>query len=142
MPHTVPDAADAPGLSAHPAGHALLVEDTPALHSIPMLAADGHCTGTLTLHWAMPGSWLTDEQQHALGILTAELASWRSWYRRTVVLDALEYLHQHQPDFPNASMTQAEAQSSRIGPADAASTAVGAVSARPGAGGLWTERIW
>ncbi|MFJ8029821.1 hypothetical protein [Streptomyces sp. NPDC096032] len=29
--------------------------------------------------------------------LAAEVAAWRSWYRRSVVLDALEYLHQHRP---------------------------------------------
>ncbi|MFE5213382.1 MULTISPECIES: hypothetical protein [unclassified Streptomyces] len=29
--------------------------------------------------------------------LAADVAAWRSWYRRSVVLDALEYLHQHRP---------------------------------------------
>ncbi|MGW3136590.1 hypothetical protein [Streptomyces sp. NPDC001139] len=31
-----------------------------------------------------------------LTALAADLAAWRSWYRRTVVLDALEYLHRHR----------------------------------------------
>ncbi|MFR0355633.1 ANTAR domain-containing protein [Streptomyces sediminimaris] len=99
-PVTVPDVAADPGLSAHPAGRALLETDSRAVHSMPLLTGDGRCTGTVTLHRAEPGSWLTGPRQHALGALMADIAAWRSWYRRTTVLDALEYLHQHHRPEP------------------------------------------
>ncbi len=95
-PVSVPDVAADPDLRLHPAGRALLATDSRALVSVPLITSDGRCTGTLTLHWSKPGTWLTDEQDHALHALAAETAAWRSWYRRTVVLDALEYLHQHR----------------------------------------------
>ncbi|MET7683415.1 ANTAR domain-containing protein [Streptomyces sp. NPDC005423] len=96
---TVPDIAADPALPVHPAGRALLAAGSRALHCVPLIAAEGYCTGALTLHWAKPGSWLTAEQDDALDVLAAEIELWRSWYRRTVVLDALEYLHQHRgPD--------------------------------------------
>ncbi|MFC8427590.1 ANTAR domain-containing protein [Streptomyces sp. NPDC057253] len=95
-PVTVPDVATDPALADHPAGDVLLAAGSRAVHSHPLIAADGHCTGTVTLHWAKPGSWLTTAQERGLDTLAAELAAWRSWYRRTVVLDALEYLHRHR----------------------------------------------
>ncbi|MBK6014042.1 ANTAR domain-containing protein [Streptomyces sp. MBT53] len=95
-PVNVPDVAADPDLLLHPAGRALLDADSRALACVPLVTPDGHCTGTLTLHWTAPGSWLTDEQRYALDFLATETAAWRSWYRRTVVLNALEYLHQHR----------------------------------------------
>ncbi|MFJ9728450.1 ANTAR domain-containing protein [Streptomyces sp. NPDC101209] len=93
---TVADVAADPALSVHPAGRALLRAGSHAVHSRPLITADGYCTGTLTLHRGRPGAWLTDRQVDELGVLARDLAAWRSWYRRTVVLDALEYLHQHR----------------------------------------------
>jgi hypothetical protein len=43
-----------------------------------------------------PGAWPTDGQREELTALAGDLAARRSWYRRTVVLDALEYLHRHR----------------------------------------------
>ncbi|MFJ9729574.1 STAS domain-containing protein [Streptomyces sp. NPDC101209] len=91
----VPDVAQDRALADHPVGRHLLEVGSRAVHSVPMIAADGHCTGTLTLYWAKPGSWLTEGQQVALSVLATEVAAWRSWYRRTIVLDALEYLHHY-----------------------------------------------
>ncbi|MGW4562179.1 hypothetical protein ACWEN3_07110 [Streptomyces sp. NPDC004561] len=48
------------------------------------------------MHWRDPGPLLTGGRQQALDTLAADVAAWLSWYRRTVVLDALEYLHQHR----------------------------------------------
>jgi GAF domain-containing protein/anti-anti-sigma regulatory factor len=93
---SVPDIAADPDLAAHPAGRALLALGSHAVHSMPLITADGHCTGTVTLHRAEPGIWLTGGQRQRLGALMTDIAAWRSWYRRTVVLDALEYLHQHR----------------------------------------------
>ncbi|MFV8182185.1 MULTISPECIES: ANTAR domain-containing protein [unclassified Streptomyces] len=109
-PVTVPDIAEDLELGAHPAGQALLSAGNHAVHSQPMITADGHCNGTLTLHWTKPGSWLTSEQQKALSVLADEVAAWRSWYRRTVLLDALEYLHQH-----HESLSQQHQSHSRHG---------------------------
>ncbi|MFE3032378.1 ANTAR domain-containing protein [Streptomyces canus] len=95
-PVTVPDVATDLALADHPAGHVLLAAGSRAVHSHPLITADGHCTGTVTLHWGKPGSWLTSTQERRLDSLTAEMAAWRSWYRRTVVLDALEYVHRHR----------------------------------------------
>ncbi|MFE7856893.1 STAS domain-containing protein [Streptomyces sp. NPDC057403] len=93
---TVADVAADPALSVHPAGLALLKAGSHAVHSRPLLTPDAYCTGTLTLHRSRPGAWLTDAQLDELGALSVDLAAWRSWYRRTVVLDALEYLHRHR----------------------------------------------
>ncbi|MFD9404789.1 ANTAR domain-containing protein [Streptomyces sp. NPDC060011] len=92
---TVPDIAEDPALSAHPAGQALLDAGLQSAHSIPLLNPDGLCNGTMTLHWSKPGFWLNRIQARELDVLASDIAAWRSWYRRTVLLDALEYLHQH-----------------------------------------------
>ncbi|MFF6993166.1 GAF domain-containing protein [Streptomyces sp. NPDC010273] len=95
-PVTVPDVATDPDLRLHPVGRALLSVGSHALVGVPLITPDGRCAGVLTLHWSNSGIWLTDEQRHSLGALAAEAVAWRSWYRRTVVLNALEYLHQHR----------------------------------------------
>ncbi|MGW6485685.1 ANTAR domain-containing protein [Streptomyces sp. NPDC055056] len=92
---TVPDIAEDPALSAHPAGQALLDAGLQSVHSIPLLNPDGLCNGSVTLHWSKPGFWLNRIQARELDVLAGDIAAWCSWYRRTVLLDALEYLHQH-----------------------------------------------
>ncbi|MEV6197836.1 ANTAR domain-containing protein [Streptomyces sp. NPDC051920] len=95
-PVTVDDITADLELCAHPLGQALLVAGIRSLHSVPMLTAEGRCSGTVTVHWNMPGSWLDGVQHSELAALADDIATWRSWYRRTVLLDALEYLHQHR----------------------------------------------
>lgn len=106
LPWSLGRLTSAPGLnstakpSRSPTTHDPAPADHPvgrALHSQPMIAADGRCTGTLTLHlhWAKLGRWLTEGQQAPMRTLVDEITAWRSWYRRTIVLDALEYLRQH-----------------------------------------------
>ncbi|MGW1911766.1 GAF and ANTAR domain-containing protein [Streptomyces sp. NPDC002076] len=92
-PVTVADVAADPGLAAHPVGRAALAVGSRALHSVPMTTASGDCNGVITLHRVEPGAWLHPGQAADLDRLAHELAAWRSWYRRTVVQDALEYLH-------------------------------------------------
>ncbi|MGW6486785.1 GAF domain-containing protein [Streptomyces sp. NPDC055056] len=96
-PVTVQNIADDPGLSAHPAGRALLDVGLHSVHSLPLLNPDGLCNGTITLHWGRPGVGLSGTQARELDVLARDIAAWRSWYRRTVLLDALEYVHQHGP---------------------------------------------
>ncbi|MET8585868.1 GAF and ANTAR domain-containing protein [Streptomyces collinus] len=93
----VPDIAADPHLADAAEGRAALAAGTRALYAVPALADAAHCTGTITLHHAQPGAWMTHAQQTALRALAADLVLWRSWYRRTVILDALEHLHTHAP---------------------------------------------
>jgi anti-anti-sigma regulatory factor/putative methionine-R-sulfoxide reductase with GAF domain len=90
---TVEDVAAEPDLASHAAGRAARASGSRALHGIPMITDGGDCNGVICLHRAEPGAWLSPGQQDALDELARELADWRSWYRRTVVQDALEYLH-------------------------------------------------
>ncbi|MFJ9732738.1 ANTAR domain-containing protein [Streptomyces sp. NPDC101171] len=99
-PVTVPDVATDAALSTHPVGRALLEAGTRAVHGLPLITPDGHCTGTLTVHRSQPGTWLSGSQQQTLGVLAVEVASWSSWYRRTIIVDALEHLHQHRTHRP------------------------------------------
>ncbi|MFD6825018.1 ANTAR domain-containing protein [Streptomyces sp. NPDC060085] len=94
----VPDVAADPALAATPLGTAALAAGSRALHSAPVLTHDGTCLGVITLHHTRPGTWMDTAQHTALTTLTDDLAAWRSWYRRTVLLDALEYLHTHARD--------------------------------------------
>ncbi|WP_225826266.1 GAF domain-containing protein [Streptomyces naphthomycinicus] len=94
-PVTVPDVAAEPELASHPVGRAALAVGSRALYCTPMVMNDGQCTGVLGVHRADPGAWLTPGEEALLDALAGDLAAWRSWYRRTVVQDALEYLHAH-----------------------------------------------
>ncbi|MGW7663429.1 ANTAR domain-containing protein [Streptomyces sp. NPDC054756] len=96
-PVAVPDVAADDALAAHPAGRALLAAGSRAVYSVPLITPEGHCTGTLTLHRNEPGIWPGATRRVELARLAADVAAWRSWYRRTVVLDALEHLHQNRP---------------------------------------------
>ncbi|MFB7651564.1 MULTISPECIES: ANTAR domain-containing protein [unclassified Streptomyces] len=96
-PITVDDVAADASLANHAIGRALLTAHTRTLTSVPLVTADRHCTGVLSLHWKTPAVRLTAGQQQLLNTLANETAAWCSWYRRTIVLDALEYLHQNHP---------------------------------------------
>ncbi|MFE2813473.1 ANTAR domain-containing protein [Streptomyces nigra] len=96
-PVAVPDVAADETLAAHPAGQALLAAGSHAVYSVPLITPERHCTGTLTLHRNDPGTWPGTARRAELLRLASDVAAWRSWYRRTVVLDALEHLHQHRP---------------------------------------------
>ncbi|MER6571329.1 ANTAR domain-containing protein [Streptomyces sp. NPDC001093] len=92
-PVTVADVAAEPELAGHPVGRAALAVGSRALHSVPMTTDAGDCHGVITLHRVDPGAWLHPGQEAGLDGLARDLAMWRSWYRRTVVQDALEHLH-------------------------------------------------
>ncbi|MGW0410338.1 ANTAR domain-containing protein [Streptomyces collinus] len=95
--HFVPDIAADSHLAASAEGRAALAAGTRALYAVPALTDAGDCIGTITLHQAQPDAWMTHAQQTAFQTLTTDLAVWHSWYRRTVILDALEHLHAHVP---------------------------------------------
>ncbi|MFJ4753386.1 ANTAR domain-containing protein [Streptomyces sp. NPDC088763] len=96
-PVAVPDVAADEALSAHPAGRSLLAAGCRGVYSVPLITAERYCTGTLTVHRSAPGIWPGATRRAELARLAADVAAWRSWYRRTVVLDALEHLHQSRP---------------------------------------------
>ncbi|MEU4084374.1 ANTAR domain-containing protein [Streptomyces aureus] len=94
-PVQVADVLSDPALGASDEDRLLPATGSRSLYSIPALSEDGECVGTITVHSTRPGTWLTDVQVSSLRTLAEGLARWHSWYRRTVVLDALEYVHTH-----------------------------------------------
>ncbi|CAK7283127.1 ANTAR domain-containing protein [Streptomyces misionensis] len=73
---------------------ALLAADARALQCVPVLSSAGCCTGLITVHWPDAGHRPASPQAEALDLLAADTAAWLAWYHRTVLLDALEHLHQ------------------------------------------------
>jgi hypothetical protein len=96
-PIFVADVAADPDLAGAEEGLAALATGTRALYAVPALTETGECAGAICVHRMRPGRWMTAARHTALAILADDLAAWRSWYRRTVVLEALEYMHSHAP---------------------------------------------
>ena len=96
-PVFVADVAADPDLAGAEVGLAALATGSRALYAVPALSESGECTGVISVHRMRPGRWMTAAQHTALAILADDLAAWRSWYRRSVVLEALEYMHAHAP---------------------------------------------
>ncbi|WP_172639192.1 hypothetical protein [Streptomyces tailanensis] len=48
----------------------------------------------VSAHWASAGNRLSEARERALGSLADDVANWQDWYRRSVVADALEALHE------------------------------------------------
>ncbi|AGS67352.1 ANTAR domain-containing protein [Streptomyces collinus] len=94
---TVADIATEPAFADSPPGRAALAAGTRALHAQPAVTVHGDTLAVITLHRREHGLWMTNAQHTALETLAADIATWRSWYRRTVILDALEHLHTHAP---------------------------------------------
>ncbi|WP_435135319.1 GAF domain-containing protein [Actinacidiphila sp. bgisy144] len=63
------------------------------LHAAPLIAPGGPPIGVLSVRHPHTAHVLTGGQRTELLELAADAAAWKSWYRRTVVLDALEHLH-------------------------------------------------
>jgi len=74
---------------------AVLAAGCRAVQSTPVLGRGGSCLGVLSTHHPgrdrLPGGAVLRQ----LDRVVAETGDWLDWYRRTVVLDALEDLHQH-----------------------------------------------
>ncbi|MEU0589716.1 ANTAR domain-containing protein [Streptomyces sp. NPDC006132] len=76
-----------------PARRAILAAGSRACHSVPLTTASGLCVGMVSAHLDRPLRGLTAAQTRTLGTMGAEAGRWLAWHDRTVVLDALEYLH-------------------------------------------------
>ncbi|MEU6592872.1 ANTAR domain-containing protein [Streptomyces sp. NPDC046881] len=90
---SVPDVTADPRLSDD-SRHALLATGAHAVHSVPVLSSAGSCTGVITLLRPDAGHRPTAAQAEAFALLAADTSAWLNWYHRSVLLDALEHLHQ------------------------------------------------
>lgn len=91
-PVTVPDVSTHPAFT-EPARQTILRAGSRACHSVPLTAAPGVCVGMVSAHFEDTLREPTAAQAEALAAIGSEGGRWLAWYDRTVVLDALEYLH-------------------------------------------------
>ncbi|WP_051939520.1 ANTAR domain-containing protein [Phaeacidiphilus oryzae] len=74
-----------------------------AAHATPLAPPTGPRQGALTVQHRDADHRLTPDQRTAQLKLAKDLAAWLSWYRRTVILDALEHLHDRATALQNRS---------------------------------------
>ncbi|HJP72676.1 MAG TPA: STAS domain-containing protein [Pseudonocardiaceae bacterium] len=71
----------------------LLNRGVRAVQSTPLLAPDGHCLAIVSTHYTdedpLPGA----DALREVSTMAGQVGEWLDWYRRTVVFNALEYLH-------------------------------------------------
>ncbi|MBP2325097.1 anti-anti-sigma factor [Kibdelosporangium banguiense] len=91
----VPDVATDPTLVGTSSGKMVLDVGIRSLQSTPLLTPDGRCVGMVSTHDSRTGRTPTEKQTLQLDRDAKELAIWLDWHQRTIVLDALEYIHQH-----------------------------------------------
>ncbi|MFB8246862.1 ANTAR domain-containing protein [Streptomyces sp. NPDC055952] len=89
---TVPDVESAP-VFTEPARLAILEAGSRACHSVPLTTGSGLCIGMVSAHMDRTLTGRTDKQTRALDTMGGQAGRWLAWHDRTVVLDALEYLH-------------------------------------------------
>jgi hypothetical protein len=89
---TVRDVASDP-VFTEPARAAILAAGSEACHSVPLTSATGLCVGMVSAHVDHSLPELRPSQLKTLDALGAEAGRWLAWHERTVLLDALEYLH-------------------------------------------------
>lgn len=89
---TVRDVETAPVFS-EPAREAVLAAGSRACHSVPLTTSAGRCVGMVSAHTERPLAELDAVRLEVLDALGAQAGRWLAWHERTVLLDALEYLH-------------------------------------------------
>ncbi|MFC9083260.1 ANTAR domain-containing protein [Streptomyces sp. NPDC057062] len=77
-----------------PAREAILRAGSRACHSVPLTTVSGACVGMASAHLEHRIRELTAAQSRTLAMVGREAGEWLVWYDRTVVMDALEYLHE------------------------------------------------
>lgn len=90
---SVPDVASDPIFADRVSREVILESGVRSVQSSPVLARTGGCLGVISTHSAKAGRCLTAAEETAMDALTGGAADWITWYRRTVVMDALEHLH-------------------------------------------------
>ncbi|MGW7411557.1 ANTAR domain-containing protein [Streptomyces sp. NPDC054863] len=76
-----------------PSRRAILQTGSRAAHSAPLFTPAGVCLGMVSAHMDRPLKAITTAQSEAMTELGAQAGQWLAWYHRTVLLDALEFLH-------------------------------------------------
>ncbi len=76
-----------------PAREVILATGSRTAYSIPMTGASRDVVGVFSVHVTRAGQSLSAAQQRRLGEVAGQAGAWLEWHQRTVVLDALEYLH-------------------------------------------------
>ncbi|MER5766367.1 ANTAR domain-containing protein [Streptomyces sp. NPDC001985] len=71
----------------------ILTAGSRACHSVPLTTDGGECVGMVSAHMSRPIKGLSKAGTDALAHVGRQVANWLSWYDRTIVLDALEFLH-------------------------------------------------
>ncbi|MYW69350.1 ANTAR domain-containing protein [Streptomyces sp. SID8379] len=66
-----------------------------AAHSVPLTGGDGIVRGVISSHHARPLTGFRPAQLAELERLQYVVGGWLQWHNRTVVLDALEHVHQN-----------------------------------------------
>ncbi|WP_318306503.1 GAF and ANTAR domain-containing protein [Amycolatopsis solani] len=69
-----------------------------AVQSTPVLGPGGSGLGVLSTHYRDPGALPGDADLRRIATVAEEAGEWLDWYRRVVVFDALEHLHQRGRD--------------------------------------------
>ncbi|NKI41934.1 ANTAR domain-containing protein [Streptomyces sp. LD120] len=62
-------------------------------HCAPLLSPAGARTGVITVFAPVGRDRLSETESKALDLIAAQTGAWLDWHRRTVVMDALEFLH-------------------------------------------------
>jgi anti-anti-sigma regulatory factor len=91
----VPDVATDPIFAGTTSRKMVLDVGIRSVQSTPLLTPDGRCVGMISTHDSRIGKTPTARQTAQLDCESNELANWLDWHQRTIVLDALEYIHQH-----------------------------------------------
>ncbi len=89
----VADIATDPIYVGRQSGDALLAMGVRAAQSTPLVAPDGRVVGMVSTHHAEVGRVPSPAEAAELDRVSAEAGAWLYWHQRTIVLDALEYLH-------------------------------------------------
>ncbi|BBJ46085.1 hypothetical protein SSPO_088030 [Streptomyces antimycoticus] len=72
----------------------ILATGSRTAHSIPMTGASRRVVGVFSVHVSQAGRSLTNAEAGILHQLATRAGLWLEWHERTIVLDALEDLHQ------------------------------------------------
>lgn len=72
----------------------LLAAGVKSAHCTPLITPDGRSLGAVSTLHSGPVPSMLDDALDAIDVAAGEAGRWLDWYQRTVVLDALENLHQ------------------------------------------------
>jgi len=76
------------------ARNAMLAARVNAVQSTPLISANGRCHGVVSTADDRVGRTLSAEEAADLDVIARDAGSYLAWHHGTIVLDALEHLHQ------------------------------------------------